>query len=145
MLRRFTLVAAVVLAGCSTTARMYPVEGPASVQAPVQVLHATINGVTGNNGSLTFALPGDIPCEGEWSSAAGVQTTFGSGSLLSQYGPIYGSGYSIAAGGGQNPGRAIATCTDGTRFEMEFVTGGGTANGFGFASDTRGNVYRVLF
>jgi hypothetical protein len=52
---------------------------------------------------------------------------------------------SITSGGGQNPGRAIATCADGTRFDIEFVTGGGTANGFGFARDTRGNVYRVLF
>lgn len=145
MLRFVAFVAAVFIAGCSTTARMYPVEGPASVQAPVQVLHATINGITGNNGSLTFALPDGVPCEGEWSSAAGVQTTFGAGSLFTQYGPVYGSGYAITSGGGQNPGRAIATCTDGTRFDIEFVTGGGTANGFGFARDTRGNVYRVLF
>ena len=145
MVRLATCVAAVLATGCSTTARMYPVEGPASTQAPVQALHATVNGILGNNGSLTFALPDGVPCEGEWSSAAGVQTTFGAGALFTQYGPIYGSGYSVTSGGGQNPGSAIAICTDGTQFEIEFITGGGTANGFGFARDTRGNVYRMLF
>jgi hypothetical protein len=145
MRRLAAFVATIFIAGCSTTARLYPVEGPASVQAPVQVLNATINGISGNNGSLTVALPDGVACEGEWSSAAGVQTTFGVGSLFTQYAPIYSSGYGITSGGGQNPGRAIATCTDGTRFDVEFVTGGGTANGFGFARDTRGNVYRVLF
>jgi hypothetical protein len=145
-MRELTLAAALLaLAACSTTARLYPVEGPAATQTPVRVLHATVNGITGNNGSLSFQLPDGSPCEGEWSSAAGVETTFGAGSLFSQYGPIYGSGYTIRSGGGQNPGRAIANCADGTRFDIEFVTGGGTANGFGFARDTRGNVYRVLF
>lgn len=145
MLRLVAFVAPIFITGCSTTARMYPVEGPASLQAPAQPLQATINGIMGNNGSLTFTLPDGVPCAGEWSSAAGVQATFGTGSLLTQYGPIYGAGYSITSGGGQSPGQAIATCTDGTRFDIEFVTGGGTANGFGFARDTRGNVYRLLF
>lgn len=146
MSHRFLVVgAALVVAACSTTARLYPVEGPAATQAPVAVLEATVNGIAGNNGTLSFALPDGTPCTGEWSSAAGVQTSFGAGSLFSQYGAIYGTGYSITSGGGQNPGRAVALCTDSTRFDIEFVTGGGTANGFGFARDTRGNVYRVLF
>ena len=145
MLRMVTLPALALVAACSTTARFYPVEGPASTQPPVTVLVATINGITGNNGSLTLNLPDGTPCQGEWSSAAGVQRTTTTGSLFTQYGAIYGSSSTVTSGGGQNPGQAIATCTDGTRFEIEFVTGGGTANGFGFARDTRGNVYRVLF
>lgn len=145
MTRCFAIFALMSIAGCSTTARLYPVEGPASQAVPVQVLQATINGILGNNGSLSLVLPDNVLCDGEWSSAAGVQTTAGVGSLFTQYGPIYGSGLSVASGGGQNPGQAIATCSDSTRFDIEFVTGGGTANGFGFARDTRGNVYRVLF
>jgi len=133
------------LMACSTSARLYPVEGPFSQQVPPPVLTATVRGIEGNNGPLSLTLPDGTTCSGEWSSAAGVQTTFGTGSLFTQYGPIYGSGMSVTSGGGQNPGRAIATCADGTRFDIEFVTGGGTANGFGFARDTRGNVYRVLF
>jgi len=139
------LVASFMLSACSTTARLYPVEGPLSQQVPPPVLNATVNGITGNNGSLSLARSDGTVCSGEWSSAAGVQTTFGAGSLFSQYGAIYGSGYTVTQGGGQNPGRAVAMCSDGTRFDIEFVTGGGTANGFGFARDTRGNVYRVLF
>ena len=138
-------IASLVLVACSTTARLYPVEGPLSQQVPPPVLSATVNGITGNNGSLALTRADGSVCPGEWSSAAGVQTTFGAGSLFTQYGAIYGSGYSVTSGGGQNPGRAIATCADGVRFDIEFVTGGGTANGFGFARDTSGNVYRVLF
>ncbi len=134
-----------VLAACSTTARLYPVEGPLSQQAPTTVLSAVVHGITGNNGALALTRADGSVCTGEWSSAAGVQTTFGAGSLFTQYGAVYGSGYAVTSGGGQNPGRAVATCPDGTRFDIEFVTGGGTANGFGFARDTTGNVYRVLF
>jgi hypothetical protein len=145
MFRMAILPVLTIVSACSTTARLYPVEGPASNQLPVTVLTATINGIAGNNGSLTLNLTDGTPCQGEWSSAAGVQRTTSTGSLFTQYGPIYGSASTVTSGGGQNPGRAIATCTDGTRFDIEFVTGGGTANGFGFARDTRGNVYRVMF
>lgn len=139
------IVASLVLSACSTTARLYPVEGPLSQQVPLPVLNAKVNGITSNNGSLSLTRSDGTVCSGEWSSAAGVQTTFGAGSLFNQYGAIYGSGYTVTRGGGQNPGRAVAMCPDGTRFDIEFVTGGGTANGFGFARDTAGNVYRVLF
>lgn len=141
-----TLIAGgLALGGCSTTARMYPVQGPASQAVPPTTLRATINGIMGNNGSLSFTLPNGSGCEGEWSSAAGVQTTVSSMNLIGRYSSVFGTGISTTSGGGQNPGQAIALCSDGTRFDIEFVTGGGTANGFGFAEDTNGNVYRVLF
>lgn len=137
--------AGLLLAGCSTTARLYPVQGPASEVVPPRTLQASIDGILGNNGSLSFDLPNGSTCEGEWSSAAGVETTVTSVGLIGRYSGFFGTGISTRSGGGQNPGRAIALCSDGTRFDIEFVTGGGTANGFGFAEDTRGNVYRVLF
>ena len=148
MTRRTTaaLICCGLLAGgCSTTARMYPVKGPASEVVPPRTIQASINGILGNNGSLSFTLPDGNTCEGEWSSAAGVETTVTSMGLIGRYSGVFGTGVSTRSGGGQNPGRAIAICSNGTRFEIEFVTGGGTANGFGFAEDTRGNVYRVLF
>ena len=40
-------------------------------------------------------------------------------------------------------GVAIATCSQGRTFEMEFVMDG--ARGFGIARDNDGNVYRVVF
>lgn len=139
------LVCFVLTAACSTTARMYPVQGPAAEAIPPQTIQARINGITGNNGSLSFSLPDGSTCEGEWSSAAGVETTVTSVGLIGRYSSVFGTGVSTRSGGGQNPGRAIAICSDGTRFDIEFITGGGTANGFGFAEDTRGSVYRVLF
>jgi hypothetical protein len=84
-------------------------------------------------------------CEGEWSSAAGETVSFSTMSLFGRYGPAYGNGLSVSSGGGQNPGRGILICPDGNVIDMEFVTGGGTSNGFGFAKDKTGNVFRVLF
>ena len=51
----------------------------------------------------------------------------------------------VWTGSGQNPGAAILTCDRGRNFQIEFITGAGTATGFGFDNDNQGNVYRVLF
>lgn len=99
----------------------------------------------GNNGPISLTMPGGVPCKGEWSSAAASQVGFSSGSLLGTYGATYFSGVTVSAGRGQNPGRALAMCEDGNQIEVEFVTGAGTANGFGMARDKRSNVFRVLF
>lgn len=133
------------LGGCSTTARLYPVEGPLSTQAPIPVVVAKVEGITGNNGPISMTMPDGARCSGEWSSGAASQVSFAAGSLIGTYGSSYLSGVSISAGKGQNPGRAIANCSDGNQIEVEFVTGAGTANGFGIARDRRANVFRVLF
>jgi len=133
------------LAGCSTTARLYPVEGPLSSQIPIPVITATVSGITGNNGPIKMTMPDGATCAGEWSSAAASQVTSSSGSLIGIYGATYFQGVSIGAGKGQNPGRAIANCSDGNQVDVEFVTGAGTATGFGIARDRRANVFRVLF
>ena len=139
------VVGAGALSACSTTARLYPVEGPLSTQVPIPVVQASVNGIMGNNGPITMMMPGGVNCVGEWSSAAASQVAYGSGSLLGTYGATYFSGVSISPGRGQNPGRAIANCTDGNQIDVEFVTGAGTATGFGIARDKRGNVFRLLF
>lgn len=141
----FASALAAVLAGCSTTARLYPVEGPLSSQVPIPVITATVSGITGNNGPIGMTMPDGSTCSGEWSSAAASQVSFGSGSLIGTYGATYFQGVTIGAGKGQNPGRAIANCSDGNQIEVEFVTGAGTATGFGIARDRRANVFRVLF
>lgn len=71
--------------------------------------------------------------------------TFGSASLLGQYGPTYVNGFSVSSGSGQNPGQALATCEDGTTFQLEFVTGAGTTHGYGIAKDSKQNIYRYVF
>jgi len=134
-----------VLLGCSTTATLFPVEGPLSEAVPVPQIAATVNGILGNSGSLSLTMPDGESCTGQWSSAAGAGVSTTSGSLLGQYGSVYGTATTVSTGSGQNPGAAILTCDKGRTIQVEFVTGAGTATGFGFAKDNRGNVYRVLF
>ena len=42
-------------------------------------------------------------------------------------------------------GEIHAICEDGTRVQGTFVIGSGTPSGTGFATDTNGNVYELLF
>jgi len=134
-----------LIVACTATISLYPVEGPLSVQRPLPVLKATASGIMGNSGSITMVAPDGEQFNGKWSSAAGSGVSFGTMSLFSQYATIYGSGFSTSPGRGQNPGRAFLVGDRGTTIDAEFVTGAGTANGFGFAKDNRGNVYRILF
>ncbi|MCC7460628.1 MAG: hypothetical protein IT286_04920 [Proteobacteria bacterium] len=128
-----------------TSLRMYPIEGPYSQVTPLPIIKANASGIMGNNGKLRFSLPDGAACSGEWVSAAGSGIGYSSGSLISQYGTTYFSGMNISSGHGQNPGQAFAVCDDGRRFEFEFVTGSGTASGFGIARDTEGNIFKCLF
>ncbi len=133
------------LAACSTTATLFPVEGPLSESVPTPQVKATVNGILGNSGSLSLTMPDGEYCTGQWSSAAGAGISTTSGSLFGTYGSVYGTATTISTGYGQNPGAAVLTCDRGRNFQIEFVTGAGTATGFGFAKDNKGNVYRVLF
>jgi hypothetical protein len=135
----------VLTAGCSTTVSLFPVEGPLSQENPVPTLQATADGIMGNTGNISLTMPNGESCTGKWSSAAGAGISVGTGSLIGTYGSVYGVGTSVSTGTGQNPGRAFLTCSKGRTIQMEFVTGAGTANGFGIAKDNKGNIYKVLF
>jgi len=136
---------AVLVAGCSTTVSMFPVEGPLSQESPVPTLQATADGIMGNSGNMSLTMPDGESCNGKWSSAAGAGISVGTGSLIGTYDSVYGVGTSVSTGTGQNPGHAFLICNRGRTIQVEFVTGAGTANGFGFAKDNRGNIFRVLF
>lgn len=134
-----------ILCGCSMTGTMVPVEGPLSLLRPVPVMKFKADGIMGNSGKFTFKMPDGDSCSGRWSSAAGAGVTIGGLTLIGKYGPTYGSGYSISSGTGQNPGQAIATCTKGRVVQIEFITGAGTAHGFGIAKDNENNVFKMVF
>jgi hypothetical protein len=112
---------------------------------PVPVIEAKADGILGNSGNFSFDMPDGESCRGRWGSAAGSGVSFSSGSLIDQYGTVYLQGYSISPGPGQNPGQALVACDRGRTFQIEFVTGAGTANGFGIGKDNAGNVYRMVF
>lgn len=134
-----------LLSGCSITATMVPVEGPMSQQDAPPVIDMKVDGVDGNSGDISGTLPGGEQCEGRWASAAGSGVTLFSESLLSTYGSTYSSGFAVSPGQGQNPGQAILTCAGGRTIQLEFVTGAGTASGFGIGKDNRGNIYKLVF
>ena len=145
MTRRMILLPLALLAGCSTTAMMIPVRGPLSERRPVPTISARVDGILGTSGDLTFGMPdGDI-CKGRWASAAGAGLSVTSASLLSEYGPVYITGYTTSTGSGTNLGQALVACDTGRTFELEFLTGAGTASGFGIGKDNEGNIYRFVF
>ncbi|MHA6297844.1 hypothetical protein [Devosia sp. CAU 1758] len=139
--------AALLLAGCmSTKVSMFPVEGPLSRMAPLPTIQATAKGIESNTGEITMVRPGDDLCSGRWSSVAPQMVVASSGSLFSTYGSSVGfNSVSVANMPGTNRGEAFLACSSGATVQAEFYTGSGTANGYGVAKDSDGNVYKMLF
>jgi len=137
----------VVLAGCmSQKVELYPVQGPLSKQVPLPVVHATANGVENNTGSIKATLANGEVCQGKWSSVAPTFGAVATGSLMGRYGgTIFASSVITGIVPGTNKGQAFLSCNRGTTMEAEFYTGSGTANGFGVARDSKGNLYKMLF
>lgn len=144
---KFALWASLLLpaSGCSTSVNMYPVEGPVSQERPLPVLVARVDGILGNTGQFDFKSADNAYCSGRWSSVAPQMVSVGWGSLFTTYGSAHGFGTGISSMPGVNKGQAFGVCSDNTTFQVEFLTGSGTANGFGIAKDSRGNVYRLIF
>jgi hypothetical protein len=140
------LLLSAALAGCGTTkVNMFPVQGPMASIAPVPSLIAKVDGIFGNTGNFQVDLPGGVSCRGKWSSAAPQFAAISTGSLFSQYGSIAGISTTVGSVPGVNSGQAFAPCSDGNAIEVEFVTGSGTANGYGVAKDKNGNVFKLIF
>lgn len=148
-----TVMVVAAIAGCSTTATLYPVDGPLSKQQPLPVLTANVDGIMGNSGGISLSLPDGELCTGKWSSIApmsvGFSTATASGSttngMASVWTTVYGSGFSMRNQPGVNKGEAMLVGNRGTVIQVEFYTGSGTANGTGVAKDNKGNVFKVLF
>jgi hypothetical protein len=144
-----------LLSGCSmsVTAKLFPVKGPYSEQKPIPVLRALVKNVQGNSGDVTLTLPNGEVCTGTWSSIAPQQvssTSITGGAQLrsgiqSAYATVYGTGFTVSNVPGINRGTAYLVGDRGTTIEVEFFTGSGTASGNGVATDSNGNIYKVLF
>jgi hypothetical protein len=149
--KRFrALVAAIVLplAGCAagtSPMQLYPLQGEIAEADPTLVIQATASNTTGTSGDLTFRLPERGKCVGTWSSLTPrtVSNTKGLSLTWKKTGGEVGKESSTVAG--VNNGEIYAVCADGTRVQGTFVIGSGTASGTGQASDTNGNVYKLLF
>jgi len=148
-----TVAVLALLAACTTTATLYPVDGPMSQQQPLPVLTANVDGIMGNTGGISLTLPDGETCTGKWSSIAPMAVGFSAASasgtatsgLASAWATVYGSGFSVGNVPGVNRGEAMLVGDRGTIIQVEFYTGSGTANGTGVAKDNKGNVFKVLF
>jgi len=144
---------AAALSGCSTTATLFPIEGPMSKLSPVPVLRARAHGITGNTGNISLTMPDGELCKGRWSSIAPMAYRSSTGSatatvtndMASVWARVYGSGFSMANVPGVNKGEAVLVGNRDTTIQVEFYTGSGTANGTGVAKDNKGNIFKVLF
>jgi hypothetical protein len=124
--------------------QFYPLQGQIAAKDPALVIEATMRNVDGTSGPLSFLLPGNR-CTGTWSSLTPKTVSRAGGLSLtwSKVGGDVGSRTDTVAG--VNDGEIYAVCEDGTRVQGTFVIGSGTASGTGTATDTNGNVYKLLF
>jgi hypothetical protein len=104
-------------------------------------------GVFGDTGGLSFILPTSARCRGRWSAASGNRLVVTRAELLSRYGPRYfpGSAVPAVADSYQKLGHAFIDCDGGRSLRLEFITGPGTAHGWGIGQDNEGSLYRFTF
>lgn len=136
------------LAACAASTssmQLYPLQGEIADSDPTLVIRAVAKNTGGTSGALSFRLPERGKCTGTWSSLTPRKVSNSKGLALTwkKTGGEVGSARETVAG--VNNGEIYAVCDDGTRVQGTFVIGSGTASGTGQASDTNGNVYKLLF
>ncbi len=146
-LRPLGLTALLALMACGSTSDMqlYPIDGPLAALTPPPVIRAEAGTTDSTSGSLTLRLPDRTRCSGTWSALAPKVVSRTKGVSLTLRGPGGSIDRSTETVGGINPGEIYAICEDGTRVQGNFVMGSSTTSGSGTATDTRGNVYKLLF
>jgi|GEM_PF-806821 len=146
--RLLTLVLVLPLAACASgnsPMQLYPLKGPIADADPTLVIQATAKNTTGTSGELSFRMPERGRCTGTWSSLTPRTVSNKKGMSLTFKKTGGEVGREIETVAGVNTGEIYAVCADGTRVQGTFVIGSGTASGTGRASDTNGNVYKLLF
>ena len=147
-LRTLLIAAVLPLAACvggTSSMQLYPLQGEIADADPTLVIQATAKNTRGTSGSLAFRLPERGKCQGTWSSLTPKTVSNSKGLALTWKKTGGELGRETATVAGVNNGEIYAVCDDGTRVQGTFVVGSGTASGTGSASDTNGNVYKLLF
>ena len=125
--------------------QLFPLQGPVAAADPSLVIGATMRNVQGTSGPLSLRLPGRNRCEGTWTSLTPKVVSRSRGVSLTWRRPGGEIGAESKTVAGVNDGEIYAVCEDGTRVQGTFSIGSGTASGTGAATDTNGNVYKLLF
>lgn len=146
--RQLAVALILPLAACApgtSSMQLYPLQGEISEADPTLVIRAVAKNTSGTSGTLSFRLPERGKCNGTWSSLTPRTVSNSKGLALTwkKTGGEVGTERETVAG--VNNGEIYAVCDDGTRVQGTFVVGSGTASGTGQASDTNGNVYKLLF
>lgn len=117
---------------------MYPADGPLQKSGNVRPITGNVGGV-GTAGTFAFARPDGVTCDGRWTS---LQSKPQEGSLIDKHRDVVG----IAANPeGMVGGLAIGACSNGGSFQAEYYVVPGIDSGFGAATDSDGNIYKVIF
>jgi hypothetical protein len=145
--RPFLLSVVLCLSACSASKefQLYPLEGPLAAIDPPLKISAKAEGADVGSGRLSFKLPEKIKCDGTWTAVVPKVVSESSGLSLTLKGPGANVDNKSESVPGVNSGEIYAVCTDGRRVQGNFVMGSGTTSGTGSATDTKGNVYKVLF
>jgi hypothetical protein len=126
---------ALSLAACVHRARLYDLQDATILQASFKYSGTGQGAIWLGGKSLNTA-----PCKGEYTTVAGG--TVGWGTI---YSGTQVSTATISTMSAEQRGSAVATCTDGTVYECEYVTSAWTAAGNGACQDNRGRRYRLMF
>lgn len=117
---------------------MYPAAGPLQKSGKVQPITGNVGGV-GGAGTFAFTRHDGVTCDGKWTT---LQAKPASGSLLDKHRDVVG----IAANPeGMVGGLAIGVCSNGGSFQAEYYVVPNVDSGFGAATDSDGNIYKVIF
>lgn len=117
---------------------MYPASGPLQKSGKTQPITGNVGGV-GTAGTFSFSRPDGIDCDGKWTTLLSKPA---SGSLLDTHRDVVG----IAGNPeGMVGGLAIGTCSNGSSFQAEYYVVPNIDSGFGAATDSDGNIYKVIF
>lgn len=117
---------------------MYPAGGPLQKSGKTQPITGNVGGV-GTAGTFSFARPDGVNCDGKWTT---LMSKPASGSLLDKHRDVVG----IAANPeGMVGGLAIGSCSNGGSFQAEYYVVPNIDSGFGAATDSDGNIYKVIF
>ncbi len=142
------LAGLVALGGCvgsTASMKLYPLQGSIAETDPTLVIEATAKNAGGTSGPLSFQLPDRVKCKGTWSSLTPRTVSSSRGMSLTWRKTGGEVGSEVATVAGVNNGEIYAVCDDGTRVQGTFIIGSGTSSGTGSATDTNGNVYKLLF
>ncbi len=143
--------------GCTSTARLYPVQGPLSTQTPLPVLTGKVTAGT-HSGNVAVVMSDGERCKGRWTAVRPVQASKGApaaslqtaSGMSSAWDTVYGTGFYVShVLGASMYVQAMISGDRGTIINLEMYqpegervgTGGRTIRGV--AKDSKGNIYKI--